>query len=380
MIVSLRAAETAPATSRTRRYTRFTPFPLLSVKLGAAAYGCHVAPAKLDDSLAWYSVGLPVAVLFSATTGLVVLVAPPLSAKVPTTGTGWFSVIVSLRATETAPATSRTRRYTRFTPFPLLSVKLGAAAYGCHVAPAKLDDSLAWYSVGLPVAVLFSATTGLVVLVAPPLSAKVPTTGTGWFSVIVSLRATETAPATSRTRRYTRFTPFPLLSVKLGAAAYGCHVAPAKLDDSLAWYSVGLPVAVLFSATTGLVVLVAPPLSAKVPTTGTGWFSVIVSLRATETAPATSRTRRYTRFTPFPLLSVKLGAAAYGCHVAPAKLDDSLAWYSVGLPVAVLFSATTGLVVLVAPPLSAKVVSPLGGGRATTATSLRIMPSLLLRT
>ena len=126
----------------------------------------------------------------------------------------------------------------------------------------------------------------------------------------------------------------------------------------------------LFSATTGLVVLVAPPLSAKVPTTGTGWFSVIVSLRATETAPAASRTRRYTRFTPFPLLSVKLGAAAYNCHVAPARSSTTHSpGTPSGLPVAVLFSATTGLVVLVAPPLSAKVVSSLGGGRATTATS-----------
>ena len=68
------------------KYTVLVPLPDDSVNEGAVEYVCHVAPLKLDDSLAMYCVGLPEHVLFRVTLRLLVDEVPLLIANDVTTG------------------------------------------------------------------------------------------------------------------------------------------------------------------------------------------------------------------------------------------------------------------------------------------------------
>jgi hypothetical protein len=95
---------------------------------------------------------------------------------------------------------------------------------------------------------------------------------------------TEDTPALFLTLKYTLFVPLPLLRMKEGAVAYVLQTAPLKVEDPLAMYCVGLPVAVLFSVTVRLVVVLAPLLILNDVMDGlVGTLSVTVSLTTGET-------------------------------------------------------------------------------------------------
>jgi len=129
VIVSLAAADSLAAL-RTLKNTVLTPSPSDRTNVGAVAYGCHAAPAKVSSSLARYSVGEPVQVLFRVTASAVVWPSPPLMAKAVTAGapvTVSFRTIVSL-VTADSPPTLRTWKYTVLVPLPPESMNAGAVA------------------------------------------------------------------------------------------------------------------------------------------------------------------------------------------------------------------------------------------------------------
>ena len=129
----------------------------------------------------------------------------------------------------------------------------------------------------------------------------------GSTKVIVSLSVFDSPPAL-RVLKYTVFRPFPPDSSKPGPAEYGSHDAPAKLGSSLAMYSVGAFVHVLFSVTPRDEVLSSPPSIANTVNTG-GSTNVMESLKTFD-SPVSFINFKYTVFGPLPADSVNRGAVS----------------------------------------------------------------------
>jgi hypothetical protein len=112
-----------PAAVCTLKYTFLVPLVDDKVNEGAELYGCHEAPLNVEDSLAMYCAGQPVAALLSVTMRLVVDVAPLLIRKELSDGV-CTRVMLAWRTDET-PALFWTLKYTVFVPQPEESVKEG---------------------------------------------------------------------------------------------------------------------------------------------------------------------------------------------------------------------------------------------------------------